>query len=490
MNLDRLRFFLSTTLTILFFVTAATVLFFTFGYRFSFERGIFVYTGSITVKSNPRDVIISVDHEPVPEKMRNVINQSIHLTGIAPGEHFLRVEADGFKPWEKKVTVGSGYSTEFWNVLLSRETYAVETLATGPYRKTYPSPKKRYVALSGERGGEAFVEILEEKTGEKEQVFSSRNFGFIDEPFGNIDWSKDENRILVRLTGENGKKAVFLVDRDTKQATNISDFVPLPDPRLVRWHPDRNDILFALSGNTLFLIDMGARNPASRLLLLGESVSTYDLAGNSLYTFESESGIVYRAPMPSGAEFSPDPKTDPLTEATAFKDPVLVVYDEGRFALFERGGRGILYNDDNLKPEIIPLADDTQGALFSNDGKKLLFFSKSEISVAFTRDWEVQPARKSGDVLQIVRFSSLVTSVEWTEDYEHITFILGTDLMLAELDNRDRRQMETILSSPAEPIRNAVPSFEENRIYFFSTGNGESSLRFIRFPEDTGFFGG
>jgi len=64
MNLDRLHKLVFWAFLVLFLATSASILFFTFGYRFSFDRGIFIYTGSVTIKSNPRAVGISLDGSP------------------------------------------------------------------------------------------------------------------------------------------------------------------------------------------------------------------------------------------------------------------------------------------------------------------------------------------------------------------------------------------------------------------------------------------
>ncbi|HFC77045.1 MAG TPA: carboxypeptidase regulatory-like domain-containing protein, partial [Candidatus Moranbacteria bacterium] len=105
-------------LVISFLATAPAIVFYTMGYRFSMERGIFVYSGSITLKPTPREVNVFIDDKQVSKGVINFLNYSYHIDGLTPGAHSLRVEAPGYYEWFKKVHIHSGLSSEFWNIFL------------------------------------------------------------------------------------------------------------------------------------------------------------------------------------------------------------------------------------------------------------------------------------------------------------------------------------------------------------------------------------
>ena len=492
MRIDRLRFVLSWTLIVLFVTTTALVLFLTFGYRWSADRGIFIYTGSTTIKSNPRTVDIFLDGKKVPNGMLNIINQSMHVAGIQPGEHFIRVEAAGFKPWEKKISVGSGISTEFWNIILPRQEYPMETISTDRYEQAFPSPDGATILFSGTEGERIFINALDKISGESTLVFESDRYRFSDNTLENIElsWS-DQERILVPVTDDRGA-TILIIDRETGETTDIRDIAPITAPSFARWHPTDERAFFVLSGDSdLYVIRPKESLPEKRAVLLSSGISAYDLSQRYLYTLEAETGIVYRSAYGNEEEFGPDPITPPIESIIGAETPVLTVYDERRVAVYDLHGKGILYNDDGGRnPAMISLGDAVEGVQFSDDGKKLLFYSENEISVAFTRDWEVQPVRSSGDVLQIARFSSPLSSAQWTEDYEHILFGIGGEVKIAELDHRDRRQMETLIPIPTgSTLVQALSSFGEDRIYLLTRNDqGDASFSFITFPEETGIF--
>ncbi len=102
-----------------FFIVASSVLFYAYGYRFSIERGVFIYTGSLSLKTNVETVTIKIDGGAIPEKRLGLLNNSIHIAGLNPGEHMIEVEAPGYKSWSKKVVIQSGLTVEFWNIFSS-----------------------------------------------------------------------------------------------------------------------------------------------------------------------------------------------------------------------------------------------------------------------------------------------------------------------------------------------------------------------------------
>jgi hypothetical protein len=133
------------TFTILFFITAPTVTVYALGYRFNFERGIFIYTGSITLKANPSVVDIVIDGKK-GEGNIDRINNSYHIGGLKPGEHFIQISAPGYNTWSKKAIVSSGLSTEFWNVLLTRTGYEETPYPVANAQKAFPAPKSTLLA--------------------------------------------------------------------------------------------------------------------------------------------------------------------------------------------------------------------------------------------------------------------------------------------------------------------------------------------------------
>lgn len=474
----QIRPFIFWTFIGLFFITASAVVFYAFGYRFNFERGIFIYTGSISIKSNPETVTIHVDNELIPEQKLGILNNSILISGLAPGEHFIEVTAPGYYPWSKKALIQSGLSTEFWNVLLAKEDALPQEIpGADSALKMFPAPDQNLFAVARLKNDEFIVNTLNTDTGEGEQVFSFTKASL---PVNgeNIEWSPDNRKLIIPLE-QDGARSYSVVNVNDKQIATLQTLVQnersLSNPR---WDSTTRNFLFYLAGTTLFRADTEALEEMP--LFVRESVRAYDISGNSIYYLSQDNGIIYRVPA-NRTDAEPTQITTTSIDMNPRDTYSLVVYDDNRLAVREHEiGKLWVYNKLPAADIILkPLAESgVKGVQFSNDGKKLLFFTDNEILTYFTSPWEAQPLREADTTMQVARFSNAIKNIQWTKDYEHILFTSNGSAKIIELDNRDRRNIAQIAAFPS-PIAQALSRFEDNRIYFIlETG----ALSFIEFP--------
>lgn len=484
MGLSRFRPLIFWLFTLSFFVTAALIIFYAFGYRYSQERGIFVYSGSITINSLPQTVDVELDGEALSPKRYGILNETIHIPGLMPGEHALTVSAPGYRPWSKKVSIQSGVSSEYWNIILTRTDYPSVALSdTSGTTRIYPHPDADLFALAKERGTEASVVVYDQSTQSGEQVFSRIGTSFDIDTTENFEWSPNGEALLLPLI-ENGARAYYLVTIADGRAEKLSDIVPELTPESARWNATDNEEVIFLAAGALYRLEVtGDRIPK----LLAESVQAYEVTGSYIYVAAQGTGTVSRFRNGSDGE-------NQTEITTAAKDglgdhPYLLdVYDEERMALLEKGGakRLFVYNrgaEQNYGFQEI--ATGVERFQFSNDGKKLLFASTNEIGVYYTRTWDVQPRRLENETAQIARFSDRIANIVWSEDYEHILFTRGNTLKVIELDGRSGRVSSDIKSFDAAPSQ-VFPLFSENQL-FIVTPNED--IQSIVFPEPQGLFG-
>ncbi len=460
-----------------FFISAFAVVFYTFGYRFNFERGIFIYTGSISIKSNPQTVTIRIDDKPVPEQSLGILNNAILISGLKPGEHFVKVSADGYLPWSKKAIVQSGLSTDFWNVLLVKNDSPPQKIPEiNSALKIFPAPDQNLFAVAGIKNDEFIVDTLNTDTLINDQVFSFSQASLPSDE-ENIEWSPDNRKLIIPLE-HNEARAYFVVNINDKNIATLQTLTPnkrsLFNPR---WDPTARNFIFYLSGNTLYRADTETLEATP--LFIKENILAYDISGNNIYYLSRDNGIIYR--ISANTDIQPVQITTTPIDVNPESDYSLVVYDDNRLAVRERqNGKFWIYNKLSADEVIFKtlLENGARGAQFSDDGKKLLFFTDNEIAVYFTNDWKTQPVREKDTTLQAARFSNSIKNVQWTKDYEHIIFTTGENAKIIELDNRDRRNIESIASF-SSPIFQVLSRFENNRVYF-TLETGE--LDFIEFP--------
>lgn len=481
MLLSRYRSWLFTLFVALFGLTAALVLFFAFGYRYSFERGIFIFSGSITVKTIPEVVDITIDGESIPRKRLGLLNNSIHIAGLMPGEHVLRITAPGYLPWEKRVVIESGISREFWNIVLPSQTYPLTPLPnTETTQKIFPHPNRSdRLVLVKESAGETSLVLMSTTSGEAHQIFALANSRFDETSRDNLEWSWfSEGRFILLPLFIQDQARHLVVDTNDGSFFTLEERLGLEVISLARWETGRSNELLFMSGTTLYRLNIG--NGA--LTNLGEDILTYSLSDDTLYLV-TKTGEVWREDGDRLVTITPSLNVDHTVPLS------LTVYDENTLALLEEGGERrllVVYPDLVERKRVVKeVGRGIESIQFSNDGKKLLFASHTEISVIFTSEWEVQPRRKAGEVVQVARFSDPIQHVQWAENYEHVVFSLGSVVKFIELDGRDQRQIANLAALERAPTQ-ILPLFADNHLFLILPGQ---SIQSLTFPEPQGLFG-
>src|SRR3989344_2381624 len=480
-------------LTLLFCITAPAVIFFSFGYRFSFERGIFIYAGSLTLKPNPSKITIMRDGQPLTAKQLNRLNNSYHITGLKPDEHTIEVRADGVQTRSKKITVHSGLSTEFWNVLLARTSYDHTTIGSTSGTRFFLHPQKNRVALFEESEDALTLRVLFLETNENREVLRADGYRFSTDEKENIEWSADGTVLLVPIEKIAASAATApvrdyaIVDIDGRSTRFLSTLTNGADITSVRWDPGKKDTLFYLNGGTLLRGTL--TNTDSTIFpakIIAQDVASYTLAADGIYYLHAMKGLLYRL---SGNETTSNP-VQLTTAPVDLIDPsyTIIAYDTERITLFNRRGTLYILNDGDRKTYFEKIADGVRGASFSDDGKKMTYWTDNELYAYFTRDWDTQPLRAENERMLLTRFTQTLSDVQWTKDFEHILFTVGRDIKVIELDHRDHRNVMT-LSSLHRDNGNVVSDFNDGKIYFLDTIDDQTALFSITFPEKESLFG-
>lgn len=461
--LNRYRPLIFWLFTASFFIAAASILFYTYGYRFSFERGIFIYSGSLSLKTNVETVSITIDNELIPENNLGILNNSIQVAGLNPGEHFVEVTAPGYRTWSKKFVITSGLTTEFWNIYLAEENYEREIIPQTEHTlKMFPSPNGLFATVK-KNDTRSSVDILDIGGQENKEVFATTEAFFSPTLETNIEWSPESHKLIIPLL-QNDQPTYTIVTVETGEHFSLNQAAQVTDTiRSPRWDATTRDFLFFLSGTGLYRYDtrsMGIGEPAK---LIMDDVTTYDLSGNKLYYLKSSNGQVYKI-NGNGNDNSPTEITKTPLILNGESAYSLITYDDTRLSLIEeKTGKLFVYNKKASNP-LKEIHTGVQSIQYSDDGKKLLFYTGNEIAVYFNQDWEAQPFRSLDSIVQVARFSSPIENVQWAEDYEHVIFTLGKNIKMIELDNRDRRDFVDLLTLESRPLQ-LLPRFGSDTLY-------------------------
>jgi hypothetical protein len=476
------------TLVCLFFISATYIVFYARGYRFNFQRWVFVYSGSITIKSNPQKVDVDIDGKIFTSKKLNRINSSYGISGLIPDDYLLTVKAEGFKDWSKKVDVHSGLSTEFWNVLLVKNEYEKTAYDCAKIKKFFISPKSGRLIFVADVAGGFSAKILDIENNTIENNFTFARWNFVDDAKKeNIEWSPKEDYLSVPVQKNSGGKieyAYFILNPSGNEQFNLNDFLAKPEISHVRWDPADKRYLFFLSAGTLYRANIEQKED---ITLIAENVSSFDLSKTGVYFLEMPNQLVFKKELDGQSEKTQITQNFPGTNNS--ESEMFVVYDDARIAFLNKEGDLVIFNDGASGKFFNKLAENVVGFQFSDDGKKLLYWTKNEISVHFLRDWGVQPFRSENETANITRYAGEIRNIQWfNADYEHIIFSIDSKIKIIELDPRDQRNcadlQETTKSNPFLIYNNTL-----EKLIFIDENELSDNLFSIDFPEKTTILG-
>jgi len=469
------------TLFVLFWLVSSTIIGYAFGYRFSQDRGVFIYGGSISMKTTPQDSDVYINNILYSSKKLNRINNSYHIDGIEPGEYLLEVKSLGFKTWSKKVSVHSGISTEFWNIVLTKDDYKKTSYDSEGILRFFISPRKNLTATAQQNEDIFSINILNAENNSVENISDSNEYLFTNDSKENIEWTPQAHRIIIPVIKKDSQKKNYLIaDVPADQVLNLQDIAGTEDLSHVRWDPKTKNALFYMSEGNLYRVDLDA---PKEIRQVAKNIASYELASSGLYYFQLPEGIVYK----TNTDGTDAPAQITLSSPTNMNDPnyQIIVYDDDRIVFLNPSKNLYIFNRGETADYFQQLSNNALGSQFSDDGKKLLFWNEHEISVYFARKWDVQPVRSENETLPITRFSDSISNVQWSRDYEHVIFSTGKQVKFIEIDQRDHRNLMdlfTLNSNNAQITNNN----SDGLIYFIDTdANGTSVLNTIEFPEKT-----
>ena len=486
-------------LVLAFFIITPTIVLEARGYRFDWHRGVFVYSGTISFKANPQNIIATLDGNSDKTATLNRINSSFNLSGLLPADYEIEISAKDFYSWNKKIDVHSGVSSEFWNVILTRKNYAITAYdqADG-IDKFFTSPRNRFVAFTANSSQGLLVKELDLDSKLVINDYTLSGWKLIAEDRKeNIEWSPDESYLSVPVekinSGEesvsssenNLQSAYYIIDLAQKQnnTLNLNTFFGKKEIRYVRWDPQEKGYLFFLEGTTLFRANI---EDSSDITQIANDVNAYDLAYDGVYFVQPPNNLVFKTSLDGKSEKKQITNSFPDTNNPTIKR--ITVYDESRIAFLDQAQNLFVYNNGEHEKYFRALGNQIVEMHFSNDGKKLLFYSNNEISVYYNRDWTVQPIRQENELNNVTRYSENLKNVQWYKDYEHIIFTAGKYTKIIELDPRDHRNCLDIISTELEtPF--VIHNNGLEKLFFTDQKDGATILKSIVFPEPMPFLG-
>ncbi len=135
---------------VVFLFVAPLLILYASGYRYNDRIGIVQKTGAIFVNVTPKDVNIFLNNELVED-----LGTDLRITQLLPEEYDVRITADGYRDWNRMVTVSPFETTFLTDIQLFLNNSLPEYIDALPedvleYTKTTPSIQKGVYTFTAE----------------------------------------------------------------------------------------------------------------------------------------------------------------------------------------------------------------------------------------------------------------------------------------------------------------------------------------------------
>ena len=236
----------------MFLLIAPPLVLYTAGFRYDFEYSRVVETGSLVVKSQPDDAIISINSEQHIEATPTIINT------ILPGKIKLLVKKEGYHDWEKEIEIRPRQTSFEENIRLFSDTQSAIFIQQTIAEYWFNEKQDKIAYLTKDNKLRLFNTL-----NQKDILIAN----FDKKPLISFSWSAHDDQFIFGR-GAKTNTEYFIVD-----ASFLERIIPLSQVTTleldnIQWDPRAKNSLYALSGGNLYRIPYLLKT--ARLIYPGE----------------------------------------------------------------------------------------------------------------------------------------------------------------------------------------------------------------------------
>lgn len=433
------------SLFFLFIFTGLVVVFYSFGWRINTGdckiaklqdcKIKFQKTGGLFIETKPKGVVIKIDEKIFKDKS-GLIQSGTLIKNLSPKTYKVKIEKDGFLPYEKKVRVESNLVAEIPNVVLVLEK--LEKISV-PISKSidnfWISPQQKIVFKSN--GVLYYFSPLSKLKGNEF-----------------IGFSEDDKKIIVK---DSKNQIHYLYDlNDLSKTVNLNAVF-----NNLRKNVIIDEIAFhPADSNRLIIKDKDARLPDGQGYLYFLDLNRLKLeiiVEKPILTWTIKNPNIYYIKTRTDADLTrtnaDNTRNSPTYALNSFN---LILKTENIIAQFSNS----LISQFPNSPIII-----------SPDNKKIAFFNKAgDVNIYFLEDYRSGINKKIGDVISLdVYKNRKIKNIFWYKDSYHLLVATEENMDFIEIDDRTPINKYTLIDGSAPLTINY--DLKSNKIYFLADKN-------------------
>jgi len=440
----RTRFFLFLFFVLLFCTITPLAILYTAGYQLNlswplrFNKAL-QKTGMFVFDTEPSGASVYLDGKEQQSFLNKYFGDKTYeitpakIMRVLPGDYDVKLELDGYWPWEKKLTVNPGQSTHAEDVVLFKKILPAQIIQAKEKNYAVTENKKQLAVL--ENNILSVVNLVDGTRTDKKIDGISLN--------QKIQWSPDNRKILAGnylFDLDNQSELMNLASLFKANVKNIKwdstgkNLYYEKNQKLYRYNFETQKSILAnkfscddylVENNLLCVKTTANRTTLFKISLVDQEIAQELELPGSLYTLKKENGI-------------------------------LLLMDQ--------------------KHSLVYLIDENSGSLVKAEinQAKLVYPAKNG-EVLYTNNYEISlfnPQTEENFLLS--RISEPVIGIAWHSSDNYFIYATAKNINVLELDNRDRRNLLELAG--AEDISNPVFDSEENLLYFWAKIGNEAGI--------------
>lgn len=396
------RRFLLFLIIIIFFIASPLIVYYAKGYRFDFQNFEFTKTGTISIKTIPRNAAIFINAERYPN------NSPTKIDSLKPKQYRIQITKEGYLPWEADLSVKPELVTSVTHVILLPDDLEEESLIHGNILNFSFSLDKEKI-IYNLRGKDQGIYLKDLKGGAITKIS--------DVYFDEFSWSSDNKKVILTRESEEkgGENRYAYLDltglEDPGSEFKIWDIGSLfSDPiEDVRWQPGNSNRVFLIQNQDLYEVNI----EELAVSLLRKNIYGYTLTGGgSLYVQKQRNGYFL---ISEDYRISKSKKI--LCRVTE-KDIYKIILGSKKLAFIAGEDLYIILDEIPMK-----ISSGVKNATWSPNGKRLLYFNEHQIAIYHLREKESS---------LLTRDSRKLTNIGWWPRSQYVIYSVDGKIKLID----------------------------------------------------------
>ena len=433
----------------IFVLAAPMIILYSQGYRLDWDEKRFSQVGAFYFSVVPTRAEVFVNDQSIG-KTTFVLGTTL-TKSFVPNTYQIRIQKQGYHPWEKQLEIFSKQVTEGKHITLVPLNPTFVVLQDNVL-DFWLAPNKTEVLLQKSNSQNTWTLVLWDI--QRNTVYPLYESPHLQDEIQDVQWAPNSNSFLFHVTSrEQLDGYVQQVDRNVlaSQRTNKESLQAAAQLRIsldkflngtqqITFSPLEETQLLSLgTAQDPFVLSQFDYTQEQTLSPLAQNVVAFRAEGTQVLWLNQE-GILWQ-------QTDTNTQAVPLNEIPLLPIPetlyTIYAIDE-EFFLLENQTLYIL-NQQNRSFEkfFAPFHE----MVLSPDKTKLALSTGKELWLHFLKEDREQPFRSKGDRVFLTRFSEPIANLTWFTSH-YLLFSHPNAIMISEIDDRDRLNVVEIASFP------------------------------------------